>query len=163
MRQFRRKLGHLIFQRSCYNDKWSYITTVDSGRNAKSRATKLFVFSLVIHVASHECLSYSSSQWRHMSVITSQSTGNYGVCFVICSGYQQRKYQRSILLALCDGQPSVTSGFIKDQWCRKWFHDARLGHNIPFRCGVNVVLDKKNVARDGRDHPVNLKSTCRCV
>ena len=32
-------------------------------------------------------------------------------CSTACLGYQERKYQSSILLAFCEGNPTVTGGF----------------------------------------------------
>ena len=45
--------------------------------------------------------------WCHIIVMASQITGNWAVCSTECPGYQQRTYQSSALLALCEGNPLV--------------------------------------------------------
>ena len=48
-----------------------------------------------------------SLQWRRMTLMASQITGDSTVCSVL----HQRKHQSTVLLALCEGKPPGTSGF----------------------------------------------------
>ena len=45
------------------------------------------------------------------SAMASQITGVLIVCSTVCTGANQRQHQNSAVLALCDGNPSVTGGF----------------------------------------------------
>ena len=47
----------------------------------------------------------------------SQIGGNCPICSTVCSGLQQRKYQRSALFVLCEGgiHPSAIGGYSR-QW-----------------------------------------------
>ena len=58
----------------------------------------------------NSCQWYSL-QWHHMSVMMSQITGNLIVYSTLCSDYQERKHQSSLLLATCEENPPVTHGF----------------------------------------------------
>ena len=45
-------------------------------------------------------LLYHTLQWRHMTFIAAQITGNTTICLISCPGEQQRYHQRSALLVL---------------------------------------------------------------
>ena len=55
-------------------------------------------------------------QWRHMSVVQSQITIHSSVFSRAYSGWwQQQKNQSTALLALCEGNPPVTDGFLSQR------------------------------------------------
>ena len=64
------------------------------------------------------------------------NAGNFTVCSTVCSGVHQRKHQRSVILALYEGNQPVTNGFssqrasnaenVSMSWCHHvqgWFEE----------------------------------------
>ena len=75
-----------------------YLTTIF---NCRTNNTKLTYHPVLI------------LQWNHMSIKTSQITGNSVVHSTACWDQLHTMHQNSTLLTLCDEKPLVTSG---DQW-----------------------------------------------
>ena len=82
--------------------------------------------------------------WRHMSVMASQITDKATVCSTGCSVYHQGKYKIFALLALCEGNPSVTIGspsqrasdaeHVPISWCHH-------GPTLWNRCQMNTDIE----------------------
>ena len=85
----------------------------------------MFALFLLIDNPSHEGL-----------LITFIITGTSNVCLAVCSSSQQRKYQRSIELALCEGQPPVTGGLSSQSASNAeivYHHDPDPDHTLQWR------------------------------
>ena len=67
-------------------------------------------------------LEQISLLWCHMIIQASHFTSNSNIFSWGCLSEQQRKYQSTVLLALCKCIALVTSGVRKGQWSRKHFY-----------------------------------------
>ena len=72
-----------------------------------------------------------------MNIMLSQITGHSIVCLTAYVGHHQREHQSSALLALCEGNPTVTSGFHKGLVTNKKFPC----HDVIMICDQKVHLN----------------------
>ena len=74
----------------------------------------------------HISSSLSSGYWSHMNGISSQITDKSIVCLTSFSHWQQRKYQRFLLVYLSEGNLPVTGGFpsqrVSAESVSMWWH-----------------------------------------
>ena len=83
-------------------------------------------------------LNYKTLGWPHMSVNVYHFTDHSRVCFTVCSGYQERKYQSSALWGESTSDQSIP--LTNDQYYIKCLH---VNMSSWFRCQCDETDIKK--------------------
>ena len=85
---------------------------------------KILCFGLFVTCLGVIWLRLASLEWRHMSVMASEITDHDCACSTLW--LESKEHHKSALLALCEGNPQVTSEFLSQRACDvenvSWHH-----------------------------------------